>query len=178
MKSLNFALATFALLVASSAAKSQATLKSFLQTESESEIDSFTPQEFGFQGCNFTFNNTPPGNPPGTPPGDVCTCTLSNMTGTMPALGQATYYNNFVNMVASTGAANISTPDNLKTEVVAVQTCACENAVFSSNKALVKTNNFAFGGRIDVVEAAQSTSTSSSSALSTGYGQKQATTLY
>ena len=149
MKSLKITLATFAVLVVLSDARGQVTLKKLLQNDLDV---SQNPIDYGFPNCNFTFppGTTPPGgNPPGSNP--ECPCSLTNGTGAgLPSMGQATYTSYSQNALVSTGAAANQLPDNLHNTTVAVEVCSCQNKVFSSARSLVKTNNFVFGGRIDV----------------------------
>lgn len=109
---------------------------------------------------------------------DTCSCTLSGDTGSgLAALGQATYTTNNNALTATVGEAIASTPDTEAVTAVAAQVCSCQTGSFTSQKSLVKTNNFDFGGRIDVVEAATSSETSSSASQSAGSAQKQSTTV-
>ena len=92
-------------------------------------------------------------------------------------MGQAQYVSQNVELGVSVGAAMIANPDTRRNNSVSAETCSCENKVFTSRKSKVKTNNFQFGGRIDVNEAAQASETASNTYASAGYAQKQSTTV-
>lgn len=95
----------------------------------------------------------------------------------MPDLGQGsiTAYNTVVS--ATVGTTNSTIPDNQVTNVAAAQVCSCSTATHTKKRTQVKNNSFQFGGRIDVVEAAQEAASGSSGAQSAGSAQRQTTTV-
>jgi hypothetical protein len=68
-------------------------------------------------------------------------------------------------------------PDTQQLTVSSNQVCACETATVTRQRTQVKTNSFQFGGRIDVAESAQESSSNQFSQQSTGSASRQATKI-
>ncbi len=135
---------TLATLCLSLYGASAASLKSLLQAEQDVVLPN--PELYGFsnQTCNFTFT-PPPGSPPGSTPNttvNLCSCSLSNTTSGLPALGQAQVNAFSLNSQAKVGANMLTTPDTQLNYTQAAEVCSCTTSTFAKARTLVKTNSF------------------------------------
>lgn len=141
-------------------------------------------QNAGDYGFNWT---CPEGQPPVIPPTipgtpgnngtDVCNCNIgAGSLPELPALGQAQVTAYTTNALASVGSSINTNPDTRVLNQAAAQVCSCETATSTKRRSQVKNNSFQFGGRIDVVEAAQESSTSQSNSGSSGSARRQSAT--
>lgn len=165
------------LLVVSQAAPS---LKNLLAEQTYTTVS----QNAGDYGFNWT---CPEGQTPVIPPiipggpgnnnTDVCACNIgSGSLPTLPTLGQSQIAAYTSNAVATVGSNLITNPDTQVLNQAAAQVCSCETSTSTKRRTQVKNNSFQFGGRIDVVEAAQESSTSQSSSGSSGSARRQTAT--